>query len=527
MTAIIKKTAIWIMAIAVVLAMGLSTMAFADTAAPSAGDTGTITAKDVEEGATVTAYKIVKADYNSSGFTGYSAVDGVTIANVTKPTAAEITKIAGGDLSGLAKVGMTGSGTTYTATVNPGTYLIVVSGTGSKIYNPMVASVYYSVGGSDNTMTSGTVSANDKWNTEGTDAFAKSSTVDITKKIVNPSSNNEHGDDAAVGDDVSYSINTTMPSYPDNYKSYTFKITDTLSAGLTNNNNATVKVGGSTVAAGTDTYTLTYNGQEMTVNFADKFIKANGNKSVEVDYTAKVNSSATVNFDKNTNTATLTYTHNPQGETGSKESKTYHYTFDLDGNVNGSQTANNRKTHEVIKVNEKGEVESQTFESSTSETTVTNALAGAEFTLYKEDGTTAVQTKTTTANGYMNFTGLDAGTYKLKETKAPSGYTVNNTEHTVVIAPTYNANGTLASYTVTIDGQATSTYTASYTGDTITKIEPTTTETTYLKNSKLGNLPSTGGMGTYIFTILGIAIIAVAAALLFSRRKRGTNQAEE
>ena len=81
--------------------------------------------------------------------------------------------------------------------------------------------------------------------------------------------------------------------------------------------------------------------------------------------------------------------------------------------------------------------------------------------------------------------------------------------------------GKLESYTITIDGEATSTYKATYTGqDKVTIIDKTDLGVTGIKNTKLASLPSTGGIGTTIFTIGGCAIMIIAAGLFFATRRK-------
>ncbi|MGC4018058.1 MAG: LPXTG cell wall anchor domain-containing protein [Muricomes sp.] len=103
--------------------------------------------------------------------------------------------------------------------------------------------------------------------------------------------------------------------------------------------------------------------------------------------------------------------------------------------------------------------------------------------------------------------------------KLPDGYTLNTKEYPVVISATYNEDGTLNSYTITIDGNATSTYTATYEGETKV-IEKTEIGSTGIVNTKLSELPSTGGIGTYIFTIGGIVLMGAAAGFYFLSRRR-------
>ena len=87
----------------------------------------------------------------------------------------------------------------------------------------------------------------------------------------------------------------------------------------------------------------------------------------------------------------------------------------------------------------------------------------------------------------------------------------------------YNADGTLASYSITIDGKTTSTYEATYDNGVIEEIIGES-HVTKIKNTKMGTLPSTGGMGTYLFTIIGVVVMAVAAGAFFISRRRGSEE---
>lgn len=87
----------------------------------------------------------------------------------------------------------------------------------------------------------------------------------------------------------------------------------------------------------------------------------------------------------------------------------------------------------------------------------------------------------------MTVKGLDEGTYWFEETKAPEGYSINVDGASATIKESKDKNVTVP---------------------------------TSLKDTKLSALPSTGGMGTYLFTIVGVVLMTCAAGAFFvSRRK--------
>ena len=100
---------------------------------------------------------------------------------------------------------------------------------------------------------------------------------------------------------------------------------------------------------------------------------------------------------------------------------------------------------------------------------------------------------TTDTKGEAMFAGLDDGTYYLEETEAPAGYNKLNTRQPVAI------------------GAATA--------DNKTNI----TQTADVVNKTGAQLPSTGGIGTTIFYVVG-SILMLAAAVLFITRKRSAER---
>lgn len=521
-----KKVLAVMLSLAMVLGMSLT--AFAADHKPVNTDSASITVNGVKTGATVKAYKIAEGKWNDQGFIGYEALEvgGIKIADVSNPTADEITGIANAvrndpNIEGI-ELDESPAGV-YTKELVVGEYLIVVTKNGADdttIYNPMVTSVYYSTdkSGDKNNQIGGTVSANDNFVVDGEIAYAKHEDPTIDKKIVDPGSGNNKGDDTAIGDDIHFEITTAFPAYSDAYTTAEFNIIDTLSAGLTLSPDSVIveRVGKDTDAPekGTD-YTVSVDGQKMTIAFTSSFILGHRGDAVTVHYTAKLNENAGINFDKNTNTVYAEYTNNPTtNDTGTtEEKKTYHYTFGIDAGINGSGS---EVTKEVYKINENGEV--KVVEAEKDRVEVTGPLAGATFELRTKDGI-VVKEVVSADDGSLKMTGLDAGEYILVETKAPEGYSLDATEHTFVITASYNEDGTLAEYTITVDGKN-STYKATYNNEKEPTITYEEVASLGIKNTKLASLPSTGGIGTTIFTIGGCLIMVVAAALFFASRRK-------
>lgn len=119
---------------------------------------------------------------------------------------------------------------------------------------------------------------------------------------------------------------------------------------------------------------------------------------------------------------------------------------------------------------------------------------------------------TTDLNGEIFVPGLAKGTYYLVETKTNDGYNLLKAPVEVNIEATYSLTSTTK--TETKDGKTTTT----------TTITNGTTDagvfTTTVKNSKGFTLPTTGGIGTFVFTFAGIAMMAAAVILLITSKKK-------
>lgn len=323
-------------------------------------------------------------------------------------------------------------------------------------------------------------------------------TLKNTYPTVDKKVENYKGNGAQVGDKVTFTLTSKVPDTSE-FDHYTFRLLDTLSQGLTFNNDAKITIGSTELVAGTN-YTVTQPSTENnnTVTFdLSSYIKpeagtsaANAGETITVTYTATLNEKAETSTtgNGNTNSAKVQYTNGPSttdfGESTPSETHTYTFGFDLK-KVDGDN----------------------------------QALAGAKFSLYKKGSTEAIQfVKTadgtyrvatnaddgekvteveTPQNGIIKFTGLDDGEYTLKETQAPTDY--NKADDTEIkIEARYKEDGTLNTWTVTNKG----------TDGYVTIV-----------NRKGTLLPSTGGMGTVIFTVAGAAVVIAGVAWTIARRR--------
>ena len=343
----------------------------------------------------------------------------------------------------------------------------------------------------------------------------KSNYPTVVKKV-----NDKNADDVNIGDEVTYTLTSKVPDMT-GYTSYVFNFKDTLSTGLTFKGITSVTVGSGenvqnvTAGTGDNTYTLTQNGQDITITM-NNFLASNKDKvgqAITVTYTATLNKDAVTGFDPNTNKATVEYSNKPgTGEKGESEpSKVDVHTFDF-----------------------------TIFKYYLKDATKTG-LADAEFELYKAKGDVAgdkvnikkvvdgeyrVATSEEAAaegfksdvivsgnNGKVLVKGLDAGTYYLRETKAPEGYNKLLSDIKVEIKANYDpVTQKLTSYTVT--------YTYNNVTNSSTSNSAETSPEVPVENKTGAQLPSTGSKGALMVTLAGIVLFgALTASKAFGKKK--------
>ena len=218
---------------------------------------------------------------------------------------------------------------------------------------------------------------------------------------------------------------------------------------------------------------------------------------IQVDYSATVTSDAVIGTAGNDNKAVLTYGNNST-TTESSTTKTYVWEMGVRkfANLGGDDTNHALADAEFQLYKMDGETKKYAKFAETSTTSV------YKLTGWTNNATEAIKVKTP-ANGNITFEGLDAGTYYLEETKAPVGYNKLTAPITVVID-----RGTLP----TVASQTIS-YTVKY-GDT------TADDHVVRVENKAGTvLPSTGGMGTTLFYVIGGGLMVAAIVLLVTKKR--------
>ena len=352
----------------------------------------------------------------------------------------------------------------------------------------------------------------------GTDATInmKSNYPTVVKKV-----NDKNADDVNIGDTVTYTLTSKVPDMT-GYTSYVFNFKDTLSAGLTFKEITSVTVGDTTITkvdAGQEannTYTLTHDGQNITItmnNFLDSN-KDNTGKEIKVTYTATLNKDAVTGFDANKNSATVEYSNKPgtdnkgESEPSIVDVHTFNFTIFKYYLKDAAKTGLANAEFELYKAN--GEVAGDKVN--------IKKVTDGEYRVATPEEAAAEDFKSDVivsgTDGKVLVKGLDAGTYYLKETKAPEGYNKLLSDIKVVIKANYDVKtGKLTSYSVD--------YTYNGTTTTGTEIKDTTTSPEVAVENKTGaQLPSTGSKGALMVTLAGIVLFgALTASKAFGKKK--------
>lgn len=293
-----------------------------------------------------------------------------------------------------------------------------------------------------------------------------------------------------IGSTINFTIDAKLPATVTGYSSYTYKITDTMSDGLTYNSEAkvTIKDGQNTVPDEDYTYEESGNGFVVTMNKnqVEKYL----NKTLVISYSATVNENA---VSVNNNTAKLEYSNDPNNEESTEtgnEKVVYVYTGAIKIDKTDSKKNSLAGAKFVLK-----NAEGKFYKAALKENAETPAIAdgkGNATNVEWVDDQDSATVITTDAEGLAYFVGLAAGKYSLIETEAPDGYNILTSP--VEITITDKTEGENVTNTLVTTDQSV----VNYTGQ---------------------ELPETGGIGTTIFYLLG-ALLVIGAGVVYVTRRR-------
>lgn len=350
---------------------------------------------------------------------------------------------------------------------------------------------------------------------------------------------------AKTGDKINYKLTSKVPDMV-GYNSYVFTVTDKLSKGLTfNADDLKVQIGEEVIVpteaskyTASDAFAIVYSvvpgtGADegktvVTIDFKNmKNIGVAKDTPIIITYTATLNTEADVVINSYKNEAYLTYSSDPKfGGDGETET-----TPPGPGETN-TWSLGLRLTKFAMNDENK------------------TRLEGAEFLVYDEDrnvigimvssttGSVTLReaTKTTTADGNDIYTleddakeiTLSEGTFYLKEIKAPDGFNLLKGELKLTLKATSTVTelGTVITWHPTIEAlNVNDKELATVVTQTITIGEGEDAQTVTVADIQIANkegfqLPSTGGIGTVIFTVVGILVMAAVVVIAIKSNKK-------
>lgn len=452
--------------VAAVMVLSMCTAVFATQVTDKYTDDITVNNLAADVTTTLKVYNIIYLDQNNDGNQTWQIVDWAKKYIKVNDQNGEFQIIDqdglknAADLQTETAAKATEDGTSHTFTGLPIGAYVIRAFDEKGSYNLMVANTYNKDGSYMASKAASVVAKMEKYNVK----------KEATDKFVRR------------GQTVDFTVTTQMASKTnaDGVNLKTFKVIDT-STGLKADSFVlkSVKIAGETKTVDKSKVTTVSNNGTVTytVDLSDFIADTEAGATIEVKYSAIVENDHTYNNSATVASNTVDYVPGiVNGHTGTVTLK----------KVDTNHKVLNGAKFQLLKVTPAKEG----TEATKTPINVVQVKDGEyKVALDGEEGATTTLVAT---SGTLKVTGLDEGTYEFKETKAPTGYKVSSENKT---------------FTITADEE-----------------KEVTVDAGEFVNTKLSALPSTGGMGTYLFTIIGVVVMAGAAGAFFISRRKGSEE---
>jgi fimbrial isopeptide formation D2 family protein/LPXTG-motif cell wall-anchored protein len=374
----------------------------------------------------------------------------------------------------------------------------------------------------------------------------KAGTTTSVKKLddVNDSTgvaeNIQDSADYDIGDYVPYHLTAHMAQNVSAYKKYHLTFIDTLEAGKFDAiTTPVIKVDGVALDAVTGfnasaNYSVepTAAGFTVTVTFTpiegSTLLPATlDGKDVTIDFTAQLGEGANIGVEGNVNTLQLKYSNNPNSADDSEEGENGEdtvivFTYELD--VNKTDEAGVALKGATFALYKKYNTVPEGKTAATSP--IKYDSDKQEYTIPEGTNYVLVGTISGTDKSLFEFKGIDDGEYLLVETVAPTNYNAIAPQAFTVTA-THTSEADINKETkkdgsgnwILTDITGTAVEGFSITLPSLTKDEKLAGVQTTIENNSGATLPSTGGIGTTIFYVIGGVLVVLAGIVLVTRRK--------
>lgn len=370
-------------------------------------------------------------------------------------------------------------------------------------------------------------------------------------KVVQPADNKTGYAESAtieLGEQLRYKITTKVPTLVDYSNLTKYELTDTLTQQIFTEDPATfsLQIGSTTAAkapaeAGSGNYyqftlggetiaTLKVdaygsdaaapNTQKITLAFVTEELATHQGEEVVFTYQAALTADAVTAVP---NDVTLTYTNGPDTHTLTDQTLVYTYGIDVKKEFSDGRATDSAVIFKLFRADADGEKTGDAVE-------LVQVGGTNTYGTYRMPGINEPATSTQTGElklstaGKLTITGLDAGTYWLEETGVPAGFT-GSAPIKIVLTDTTGTGGVPDG---NLDGGTTTATLVPTTGSeesiavSVTQQSSSTVSLAGFSvlNQKGFTLPQTGGAGTWLFTVGGILLIAVAGILFVASRKK-------